>query len=385
MEFRDLKKQYQLNKELIDKSIAEVISEGQFIHGPQVNALEEELADYVGVKHCISCANGTDALQLALLVMGVGENDVVFVPDFTFFSTGEVVPCVGAVPFFVDVKKDTFNIDPNKLENAIKLVKEQNKYTPRAVIAVDLFGQPAEYDEIRAICDKYKLLLIEDAAQGFGGSINGKKACSFGDISTTSFFPAKPLGCYGDGGAIFTDSDEYASLLRSLCVHGKNQNDKYDNIRIGMNSRLDTLQAAILIEKLRLFEQAELDDVNKVAKWYTESLKDTCLILPEVIEGYLSSWAQYTVIIPQGLSRDDIQKKLKEKGIPSMVYYKKSMHEQGAFADYSDWDYSESETETLCESVLSLPMGPYLEKKDVDFICDSLRQILGESGRNGQD
>lgn len=379
MEFRNLREQYQQHRTSIDCAIEVVLGEGQFINGHQVNELETMLADYVGVKHCISCANGTDALQLALMVLEVGKNDVVFVPDFTFFSTGEVVPFVGAIPYFVDVREDTFNMNPVKLEEAVRLVISQGKYTPRAVIAVDLFGLPAEYDEIRAVCNKYNLLLIEDGAQGFGGSDNGKRACSFGDISTTSFFPAKPLGCYGDGGAIFTDSDDYAAMLRSLCVHGKNRDDKYDNIRLGLNSRLDTIQAAILIEKLKMFEQEELNNVNKVAEWYTDGLRNTNLILPTVNKNSLSSWAQYTVRITNKMNRDVIQAKLKEKGIPSMIYYKKAMHEQSAFLDYLEWDYSQSETNALCRSVLSLPMGPYLKKEEVDYVCNSLYQILGDN------
>lgn len=376
MQFRDLNRQYQMNRAEIDKCIACVLEEGCYIHGSQVSILEKNLSSYVGVKHCITCANGTDALQLALMAMGVGSGDAVFVPDFTFFASGEVVPCVGAVPVFVDVREDTFNINPEKLETAIQQILKEGTYRPRVVIAVDLFGQPAEYDAIRKICNKYGLLLLEDGAQGFGGSINGKKACSFGDISTTSFFPAKPLGCYGDGGAIFTDSDEYADLIRSLSVHGKNQNDKYDNIRIGMNSRLDTLQAAILIEKLKLFEQTELFDVNKVAEWYNEELKETDLILPKVLEGYYSSWAQYTIRLPHGYNRDIIREKLKENGIPSMVYYKKPMHEQGAFAGICSHNYEDSETGMLCDSVLSLPMGPYLNQDEVQTICKCLKDIF---------
>ncbi len=241
MEFRDLHRQYESMKVDIDNAYFSVTADTSFISGKQVRDLENKLAEYLGVKHCISCANGTDALTLALMSWDIGEGDAVFVPDFTFFSTGECPARLGATPFFVDVRSDTYNIDPDKLENAIEKVIKEGIYTPRVVIAVDLFGQPAEYGQIREICKKYDLLLLEDGAQGFGGSIDNKKSCTFGDISTTSFFPAKPLGCYGDGGAVFTDNDEWAKLIRSYAVHGKSGDNKYDNVRIGMNSRLDTL------------------------------------------------------------------------------------------------------------------------------------------------
>ena len=235
MEFKDLKEQYRRNQKEIDEAVKDVLACTNFISGRQVDALEERLALYVGVKHCITCANGTDALQLALMVWNIGVGDAVFVPDFTFFSTGEVVALLGATPIFVDVEKDTFNMSPDSLRNAVEAIKKEGTLIPKAIIAVDLFGQPANWDEIRNISDSNQLLLLEDGAQGFGGSIREKKNCSFGDISTTSFFPVKPLGCYGDGGAIFTDNDEWAVLLRSYRVHGKGT-DKYDNVRIGLNS-----------------------------------------------------------------------------------------------------------------------------------------------------
>jgi len=376
MEFRDLKHQYSVLKEAIDKGINEVCSTAHYISGPQVSELEKQLAEYVGVKHCITCANGTDAITLALKVWGIGEGDVVFVPDFTFFSTGECPAAEGATPVFVDVDERTFNIDPDKLEKAIIKVKNDGRYTPRAVAAVDLFGQPADYDRIREICKKYDLLLLEDGAQGFGGSINGKMACSFGDISTTSFFPAKPLGCYGDGGAIFTDNDDWASLLRSLAVHGKNAENKYDNIRLGMNSRLDTVQAAILEVKLRAFREYELDDVNKAAQMYNKALEDINLVLPLVKDNFVSSWAQYTVQLPEGTDRNAVQAKLKEQGIPSMVYYMKPMHIQGAFAGTYSTEADCPVTEKLCKTVLSLPMHPYLTQEDVNKIADALRNAL---------
>ena len=253
MQFRDLKKQYEVLKKDIDQAMLEVAASGAFIMGKQVKELEQQLAQYVGVKHCVSCANGTEALTLALKAWGIKAGDAVFVPDFTFFASAEVVSLEGATPVFVDVDVDTFNIDPAALEKAIEKTIKEGKLQPKVIITVDLFGLPANYPAIRKIADKYHLLILEDGAQGFGGEINGKKACSFGDISTTSFFPAKPLGCYGDGGAIFTDNDEWASLMDSLRVHGKGS-FKYDNVRIGMNSRLDTLQAAILKVKFDAFK-----------------------------------------------------------------------------------------------------------------------------------
>lgn len=375
MEFRDLKKQYQVLKKDIDAGIVDVCTRAQFIGGSNVKELEKQLADYVGVKHCISCANGTDALQLALMAWGIGSGDVVFVPDFTYFSSGEIVSAVGAVPVFVDVDRSTYNIDPKKLEEAINKVVSEGKYSPKAVIAVDLFGQPADYDAIKPICKKSGLYLLEDAAQGFGGEIRGAKACSFGDISTTSFFPAKPVGCYGDGGAIFTDNDEWAALLRSYAVHGKGA-DKYDNIRIGMNSRLDTVQAAVLEVKLKAFADYELADINKVSALYTKYLSDTNLVLPTVPEGYLSSWAQYTVQLPSGIDRSDLQAKLKAQGIPTMIYYIKPMHKQGAFAGTDSAVADCPVTDEICDTVLSLPLDPYKTEEDVKAVVEAIKAYI---------
>ena len=376
MEFRDLKTQYSAIKESIDAEIADVISSAKFISGPQVKELETKLAEYVGVKHCITCANGTDAITLALMTWNIGPGDAVFVPDFTFFSSGECPAFEGATPIFVDVDPATYNMDPARLEEAILAGKKEGKYDPKVVIAVDLFGLPADYDAIRPICDKYGLLLLEDAAQGFGGSIRGKVACSFGDISTTSFFPAKPLGCYGDGGAIFTDNDEWAAHLRSICVHGKSGEDKYNNIRLGMNSRLDTIQAAVLLAKLKAFEDYELDDVNQAASWYTEALKDSSLVLPYIPEGFVSSWAQYTVQLPEGTDRASLQAALKEQGIPTMVYYIKPMHLQGAFEGTDSAKADCPATERLSGTVLSLPMHPYLREEDVQNVAGKLLKAL---------
>ena len=381
VQFRDLQKQYKVLKNEIDRSIREVCEDAHFISGKQVKELEDSLAEYVGVKHCITCANGTDAITLALKVWGLGDGDAVFVPDFTFFSSGECPALEGCTCVFVDVNERTFNMDPDRLEEAIVRVIGDGVYTPRAVIAVDLFGQPAEYDRIMDICRKHDLLLLEDGAQGFGGEINGNKACSFGDISTTSFFPAKPLGCYGDGGAVFTDSDEWASLIRSYAVHGKSGEDKYDNIRIGLNSRLDTVQAAILLVKLDAFMDHELRDINSVASMFIAEFNkrdpDKKLIMPMVKEGYHSSWAQFTVQLPDGVDRRGIQSVLKEQGIPTMVYYMKPMHMQGAFAD----TYSERSrcpiTEKLCRKVLSLPIHPYMTEDQVINVADALCKAIG--------
>lgn len=382
MQFRNLPKQYEVLKPQIDAAMMGVAASAHFISGPQVKELEKVLAEYVGVKHCITCANGTDAITIAMRAWGVGKGDAVFVPDFTFFSSGECPADEGATPIYVDVDQRTYNIDPEKLEEAVKKVLAEGKYKAKAVVAVDLFGLPADYPAIKAVCEKYGLLLLEDAAQGFGGSIDRKLTCSFGDISTTSFFPAKPLGCYGDGGAIFTDNDEWADLIRSICVHGKdtsNPNDpnaKYNNIRLGKNSRLDTLQAAILLPKFKAFVDYELADVNKVAGWYTEGLKDTELVLPSVADGFYSSWAQYTIQLPAVVKRKELQAKLKAIGIPSMVYYAKPMHLQGAFTGTDSAIADCPVTEQLCATVLSLPLDPYKTKEEIDFVVDELKKTL---------
>ena len=367
MQFRDLQSQYNNHKAEIDSAISEVLSSSAFIMGSQVGELEEKLSEYVGVKHCITCANGTDALQLALMAWGIGKGDAIFVPDFTFFSSAEVIACVGATPVFVDIDEVTFNMDPEALRRAIDYTKNNTELKLKAIIAVDLFGQPANYPKIRSIADEYGMLLLEDGAQGFGGRIGDKKACSFGDISTTSFFPAKPLGCYGDGGAIFTDNDEWAALLRSYRVHGKGV-DKYDNVRIGMNSRLDTIQAAVLLAKLKFFDD-EIEHCNQVARWYDNGLKSCDKVATPVIpDGFYSSWAQYTVRFDTEAARDAAMQNLKENGIPSMIYYRKPMHEQTAFADYGV-NPGCPVSEKVSRTCLSLPMGGYVSKEDVMEVC----------------
>ncbi len=392
-----MKQQYRVLHKDMDRAVLDSIASGAYIMGPQVKELEKQLAEFVGVKHCLTCANGTDALTLALKAWGIGPGDAVFVPDFTFFSSAEVVSLEGATPVFVDVCEDSFNIDAKDLERAVQEVLAEGHLRPRVVVAVDLFGQPADYAAVRAVSDHYGLLVLEDGAQGFGGSIQmadqvghdenttsvipgltgnlkTRRACSFGDISTTSFFPAKPLGCYGDGGAVFTDNDEWAALIDSYRVHGKGQ-FKYDNVRIGLNSRLDTLQAAILQVKLKAFADYELDAVNEAAVRYTERLEG--LATPVIPEGFRSSWAQYTVRFADRAQRDAVQAALKAAGIPAMVYYPKPMHLQTAFVSVIPGLTRNLPVATsLCDRVLSLPMHPYITEEEIDSVCGVIHQVL---------
>lgn len=370
MEFRDLKVQYQQLKPQIDEAVSKVLAASNFISGIQVRELEERLAKYVGVEHCITCGNGTDALILALMAWGIGKGDAVFIPDFTFFASGEAPALLGATPVFVDVERDTFNLSPEALEAAIQQVMHDGEVKPKVIVAVDLFGQPADYTRIKEIAGKYGLLLLEDGAQGFGGSLDGRMACSFGDISTTSFFPAKPLGCYGDGGAVFTDIDEWADVIRSLAVHGKGR-DKYDNIRLGMNSRLDTIQAAVLQVKLEQFYKVELGQVNRVASWYSDLLRGVARI-PVIKENAYSSWAQYTITCQNRKEREALKERLGSRGIPSMVYYVKGMHEQPAFFNNYILSGEYDNTNYLKDRVLSLPVNPYMTKEQVQEIVDCI-------------
>ncbi len=374
MEFRDLKAQYLKYKFEIDRAIQDVLLEGHFIGGKQVGQLEERLAQYCHVKHCISCANGTEAMTILMMAWGIKETDAIFIPDFTFFSTGDIVSFRNATPVFVDVDARTFNIDPIALEKQINKVIQEGRLIPKVIIPVDLFGLPAQHDEIQRIAKKYNMLVLEDAAQGFGGMINQKVACSFGDAATTSFFPAKPLGAYGDGGAIFTNDDDLAHLLKSLKVHGKGS-DKYDNVRIGLNSRLDTIQAAILNVKLNALIKHELTDINQVYAWYTEELKDV-VETPYIPDGYYSSFAQYTIKLKSKNERELVQKALAEKDIPSLVYYTKTMHKQGAFAYLKPNDADYPVSNRLVDTVLSLPMHPYLSIEDVLSVCSIIKATL---------
>ena len=305
----------------IDAGIQAVIDNSDFILGKPVTELENKLAEYVGRKYCVACGNGTDALQLALMAWNVGPGDAVFTSDFTYFASAGTSSVLGATPVLVDIDLTTFNISPDALEKQIEKVISEGKLNPKVIVPVDLFGQPADYDRILPIAEKYGLKVLEDGAQGFGGSIRGKLACSFGEMSATSFFPAKPLGCYGDGGAIFTDSEEEDGRLRSLRAQGKSPADKYDNREIGINSRLDTLQAAILLPKFKAFAGHEIEDVNRVAAWYSERLERK-VVTPTVLPGFLSSWAQYTVLFDNKEERDRMQSRLKAAGIPSMIYWR---------------------------------------------------------------
>lgn len=371
MQFRDLGAQYQALKQEIDQGIQKVIESNHFILGGEVTELENKLADYVGRKHCVACANGTDALQLALMIWGIGPGDAVFTSDFTYFASAGTTSILGGTPVLVDIDLATFNMSPEALEAAIQRTLEEGKLTPKAIVPVDLFGQPADYTKILPIAEKYGLKVLEDAAQGFGGEINGKRACSFGDMSTTSFFPAKPLGCYGDGGAIFTDDDEVDARLRSLRAQGKSPVDKYDNREIGMNSRLDTLQAAILLPKLKAFADYELAAVNQVAAWYTQRLEGR-FVTPVVLEGFYSSWAQYTILLDSEEQRNALQAKLKAVGIPTMVYYPRGLHQQEAYKWMNLTDAYYPNTVEATKRVLSLPMHPYLTEEQVEEITNAI-------------
>ena len=374
MEFRDLKRQYNVLKPQIDKAMQEVLASAGFIMGKQVGELEENLAQYVGTKHCITCANGTDALVLALKVLGIGVGDVVFVPDFTFYASAEAVSAVGAIPVFVDVDKHTFNIDTKDLKLKIQFVKQLKTYSPKAIMAVDLFGLPAQYDELSAIARANNLYIVEDGAQGFGGSIGDRMACSFGDIATTSFFPAKPLGCYGDGGALFTNNNEWADMAKSLRMHGKGAN-KYDNIYVGTNSRLDTLQAAILLVKLRAFADSELQAVNQVAETYNSGMPAE-VKTPFIPSGYTSSWAQYTITLPTEEVRKKLQEYLKQQDIPSVVYYPKPLSMQPVYKQLPISVGKCTVADMLSKTVLSLPMHPYLTAEEVEYIIETVQNFF---------
>ena len=375
MQFRDLHAQYEALKPEIDAGIQAVIESTGFILGKPVAELEEQLAAYVGRKHCVGVANGTEALQLALMAHDVGPGDAVFTSDFTYFASAGCASIIGATPVMVDIDLATFNMSPAALEAQIQKVLAEGKLTPRFIIPVDLFGLPASYPEIEKIAAKYGLKILEDAAQGFGGAIRGKRACSFGDVSATSFFPAKPLGCYGDGGAIFTDDEGLDARLRSLRASGKSPTDKYDNREIGMNSRLDTLQAAILLPKLKAFRDYELEAVNLVADRYTAALKNA-VVTPAVPEDFLSSWAQYTVLLDNAGQRARVQAALKGKGIPTMVYYPRGLHQQAAYRGMNLDDADYPNTLAATQRVLSLPMHPYLKEEEQAMIVKSLLEAL---------
>jgi dTDP-4-amino-4,6-dideoxygalactose transaminase len=374
MQFRDLKTQYIVLKDEMDKAILDVVASSAYVMGPKIKEMESAFAEYVGVKHCVACNSGTDALLLALKAWDVKPGDAVFVPSFTFFASAEVIAMQGATPVFVDVDGDTFNMDVADLERKIEQTLKAGKLTPRVVIAVDLFGLPADFKAIRKVADNYGLLVLEDGAQGFGGRIGERKACTFGDISTTSFFPAKPVGCYGDGGAVFTDNEEWAQLIDSYHVHGKGS-DRYDNIRIGMNSRMDSIQAAILLVKLKAFKEHELVDVNQVAARYIEQLYDV-VKTPVVPQGFYSSWAQFTLQVENKEVRTGLQTALKNLDIPTAIYYPIPMHRQTAFNYLNLEDNLCPVSDRLADTVISLPIHPYLTGTDQDMICNAVRVFL---------
>ena len=376
MEFVDLKTQQKKIFEKIDGQIKTVLHHGNFIMGPEVQELEKRLAAYIGVKYGIGCSSGTDALLLSLMACSIGPGDAVFTTPFTFIATAEVITLLGAVPIFVDIDPRTFNMDPQSLENAIdrvinlKATPKNNFFdsslTPRAIIAVDLFGLPADYQQLGLVAKKYGLTIIEDGAQSFGGELDGIKACALGQIGCTSFFPAKPLGCYGDGGMCFTENEPLAESIRSLRIHGKGK-DKYDNIRIGVNGRLDTLQAAILLAKFEIFDE-EMEVRQQIADRYTRLFKDIEIQRPQIPTGYKSAWAQYSILFSSYSKRQECQKRLASAGVPSAVYYPKPLHLQTAFnfLGYREGDFPVSES--ISKRILSLPMHPYLSIADQDKV-----------------
>jgi len=381
--FIDLAAQQRRIKPQIDAAIARVLAHGAYVMGPEVRTFEEQLAAFARAKHAVSCANGTEALALPLMAWGVGPGDAVFCPSFTFAATGEVIPWLGASPVFVDIREDTYNLDPAKLEAAILAVKAEGRLVPRAIIAVDLFGQPADYPAIAAIAKRYDLKLISDSAQGFGCTLNGQHPGAWADVTTTSFFPAKPLGCYGDGGAVLTDDAWLAERIDSLRIHGKatasdtrgrtfDHDPKYLNMRVGLNSRLDTLQAAILIEKLAVFA-GELDLRDAVADRYADGLAGTAVRTPVVIDGGRSTWAIYTV---EHDNRDGLAAHLKTLGVPTAAYYPMPMHRQDCYSIYPQ-PGGLPVSEAKAETVLSLPMHPYLEPDVQDLIIDGVRSFNG--------
>jgi UDP-2-acetamido-2-deoxy-ribo-hexuluronate aminotransferase len=366
MDFIDLKKQYQLLKPSIQKRFNDILDRASFIMGSEITELEEKLADYVGINYCLSCASGTDALLLSLLAKNIGPGDAVFTTTFTFIATAEVVSLLGATPVFVDIDSKTYNIDPVKLRQEIIKVKNGDKITrafsksltPKAIISVDLFGLCADYDAIGAVAKEFGLFVLEDAAQSFGATYKGKKACRFGDMAATSFFPAKPLGCYGDGGAVFCNDKEMLDILKSLRIHGQGS-DKYENVRIGINGRMDTLQAAVLLAKMEIFDK-ELEMRQAVAQRYSRALASSFNV-PTIPAAYRSAWAQYSI---QHQKRDDVMLKLKKAGIPTAIYYPKPQHMQKAFASLGYEKGQFPVAEDIATKIFSIPMHPYLEEKD---------------------
>ena len=369
--FIDLQAQRARIGSAIDAGILRVAAHGHYIMGPEIKTLEDDLAAFCGAKHCITVANGTEALAMPLMAKGLKPGDAVFVPSFTFAATAEVVAWLGAVPVFVDVDAETFNMDPLSLEAAIAVAKAKG-LKPTAIIPVDLFGQAADYDAIEPIAKAHDLWIMSDAAQSFGGAYKDRKIGTIGLVTATSFFPSKPLGCYGDGGAIFTDDDEMAAVLKSLRVHGQGS-DKYDNVRIGLNARLDTMQAAVLIEKLKILGD-EIDARNRVAARYSEALSQSVPV-PHIAEGRYSAWAQYTILVPAE-RRSAIGTALKEQGVPTMIYYPKPLHQQTAYKHFPLAGNGLPISERLAKEVLSLPMHPYLDEASQDRVIGALTTAM---------
>lgn len=371
IEFIDLKAQRRHIGQAMEDAILEVVREGNYILGRQVEQFEAGLAAFCGARHAIGVANGTDALILVLEALGIGPGDAVICPSFTFAATAEVVAWMGATPVFAEIAEESYNIDPGGLAAALATAR-QNDLTPRALITVDLFGQAADYDPIETFCRENGLVLIADSAQGYGAAYKGRIAGSIGDFATTSFFPAKPLGCYGDGGAILTDDDEQAALLRSLRFHGKGSY-KYDNVRVGVNSRLDTIQAAVLIEKLKVYAE-EIEKRQRVAARYTAALADI-VATPRIMPGCVSTWAQYTIRV-DSRRRDAFQAALQAKGVPTTVYYPKPLHQQTAYKHFPVAGNGLPISERVAQEVISLPMHPYLDKTTQDYIIETVRDAL---------
>ena len=368
--FVDLKSQADKLEHGIQNAINRVIAHGRFIMGPEVFELERKLAEYCGAKYAVTCSSGTDALLMALMAINLRPGDVVLTTPFSFIATAEVIALLGAVPVFVDIEPDTYNIDPEKLDKTVLKLKGNEKNHVRCIIPVDIFGLPADFEKIIEVAKFHGLYVIEDAAQGFGGALGENKACHLADIGTTSFFPAKPLGCYGDGGAIFTDDDKIYEKLASIRVHGKGSG-KYDNVRIGINGRLDTIQAAVLLEKLKIFDW-ELGRRNRIAAYYREQFEGI-VNCQHINKGFQSAWAQFSFISEQ---REVIIEKLDEQGIPWAVYYPKSLHLQKAFSflGYSKGDFPVSER--VSETILSIPVHPYLTMESVESISNTIKSIL---------
>jgi len=363
MQFIDLKEQQRRIRLELDVAIARVLDHGRYVMGPEVAELEDQLAAIVGSRHCISCSSGTDALLLGLMAYGVGPGDAVITTPFTFFATAEMIALTGATPIFVDIDLDTYNIDPAKIEEVIHSVKAEGVLNLKGIIPVDLFGLPADYEKIMPLAEAHGLFVLQDAAQAFGAEAFGKKCPAHGHIGTTSFFPAKPLGCYGDGGAVFTDDDGMAEIIKSLRVHGEGV-DKYNNVRIGINGRLDSIQAAVLLEKLKLYPE-EIELRQQVASQYAEQL-DSTLKLQAMPVGYKSVWAQFCI---QADGRDEIMARLKQADIPSVIYYVKPMHLLDAFAGlgYREGDFPVAEAAS--KRIFAVPMHPYLTSEDVGHVC----------------